>query len=278
MILIADSGSTKTKWSLTGNGSTAQTCVTEGINPFFRTGKVLLDSLKREFTLPVENISAVYFYGAGCTPETSPLVSDALSAFFNTRSVEVHSDLLAAARSLCDGKEGIACILGTGSNSCYYDGEKIVSAVSSLGYILGDEGSGAVLGKKLVAGVFKNQLPDPVVRDFQQTFRLSLAEIMENVYRRPFPNRFLAQFVPFILDRTGYPEVRELVRSSFAEFIEKNILSYRKARSLPVHFTGSVAYHLKHILEEECSRFDLQMGNVTKEPMPGLLKYHLKKK
>jgi N-acetylglucosamine kinase-like BadF-type ATPase len=278
MILIADSGSTKTNWSLIDKDLSIQTCITDGINPFFLTEKAIMDLLKQKFTLPLEDITAVYFYGAGCTPEKSPLVFEVLSAFFHSCSIEVNSDLLAAARSLCDDKEGIACILGTGSNSCYYDGEKIVSTISPLGYILGDEGSGAVLGKKLIADILKNQLPDVVVHDFYLMYRLSPAGIMDSVYRRPFPNRFLAQFVPFISGHITLLEMQELVKNSFAEFIERNIFQYRKAGRLPVHFTGSIAYCFKDMLDEVCSRFNLQTGNVTKEPMPGLIKYHLKNK
>jgi N-acetylglucosamine kinase-like BadF-type ATPase len=278
MILIADSGSTKTNWSLVREDSNVRTCITDGINPFFLSEKEIVNLLKQKFTLPKENITAIYFYGAGCIPEKSFLVSEALNVFFHAGSIEVNSDLLAAARSLCDEKEGIVCILGTGSNSGHYDGEKIIENVSPLGYILGDEGSGAVLGKKLLAGILKNQLPDLVVCDFYNTYHLNLAEIMDKVYRQPFPSRFLAQFAPFISNHITHSDVQKLVKNSFAEFIEKNVFQYQNVDRLPVHFTGSIAYCFKNILEEVCSQFNLLMGNTTKEPMSGLIKYHLKKK
>jgi N-acetylglucosamine kinase-like BadF-type ATPase len=278
MILIADSGSTKTNWSLINEDLNVRVCMTDGINPFFLNEKEILNLLKQKFTLPKENITSVYFYGAGCTPERSSLVFEALNGFFHAGSIEVNSDLLAAARSLCGEKEGIACILGTGSNSCHYDGKKIIENVSPLGYILGDEGSGAVLGKKLIADILKNQLPDVVVRDFYNTYHLNPAEIMDKVYRQPFPNRFLAQFTPFISNHITHPEIQKSVKNSFVEFVERNVFQYRKADQLPVHFTGSIAYCFKDILEEVCSQYNLLMGNTTKEPMSGLIKYHLKKK
>ncbi|MDR0681105.1 MAG: ATPase [Dysgonamonadaceae bacterium] len=277
MILIADSGSTKTNWSLVSEDSNAQSCITDGINPFFLSEKEIINILEDKFTLPKENITTIYFYGAGCIPKKSFLVSEALNVFFHANSIEVNSDLLAAAHSLCDKKEGIVCILGTGSNSGYYDGEKIIKTVSPLGYILGDEGSGAVLGKKLLAGILKNQMSDPVIYDFYNTYHLNLVEIMDKVYCQPFPNRFLAQFTPFIYSHISHSDIQKLVKNSFVEFIERNVFQYQKADRLPIHFTGSIAYYFKNILEEVCSQFDLSMGNTTKEPMSGLIKYHLKK-
>jgi N-acetylglucosamine kinase-like BadF-type ATPase len=278
MILIADSGSTKTNWALVNADSGFQTCITGGINPFFLNQREIVNLLEQEFTLPEENITSLYFYGAGCTPEKAPVVFEALNAFFHTNAIEVNSDLPAAARSLCGNEEGIACILGTGSNSCHYDGKKIIATVSPLGYILGDEGSGAVLGKKLIADVLKNQLPDAIRSDFYATYPLTPAEIVDKVYRQPFPNRFLAQFVPFISNHITHPDMEKMVKTGFVEFIERNIFQYRKAGRLPVHFTGSIAYCFKNILADVCSQMNLRLGKVTKEPLPDLIEYHLKNK
>ncbi|MDR0866055.1 MAG: ATPase [Candidatus Symbiothrix sp.] len=276
MILIADSGSTKTNWSFISANGEVQTGVTSGINPFFLTEEEIVDLLKKEFIFPEEAISSVYFYGAGCTPEKAPVVSEALNAYFQPEKMEVHSDLLAAARSLCLNEAGIACILGTGSNSGQYDGEKIIQQVSPLGYILGDEGSGAVLGKKLIGDMLKNQLSPHIVQDFQYTYHLNPAQIMDHVYRRPFPNRFLAQFVPFISNHIIDSEIKQLVEDSFTEFIRRNILQYPESNQLPVHFTGGVAFGFKNNLENVFSKFNLQLGKITKDPMQGLIDYHIR--
>ncbi|MCL1937544.1 MAG: ATPase [Candidatus Azobacteroides sp.] len=276
MILLADSGSTKTRWSLIERETAVQTCMTKGINPFFQSKGDIVSLLEKEFTLSKNSVSIIYFYGSGCTPGKSPLVSEALDDYFRPEKIEVNSDLLAAARSLCQKEEGIACILGTGSNSCYYDGEKIVQQIPSLGYILGDEGSGAVLGKKLLGDILKKQLSPVIVEDFHTAYPfLSTAEIIERVYRQSFPNRFLAQFAPFLLDHISKPEIKQLVEDSFTEFIRRNILLYDSSM-LPVHFTGSIAYHFRQNLESVCSLFHLPLGKITKDPLPGLIQYHLK--
>ena len=197
MILIADSGSTKTDWCI-GSSFTIQT---KGINPFHQSEEVIQQILTNELLpqMPEEVlIDAIYFYGAGCTPEKSPIIQRTLSHCFPQCTIEVNSDLLGAARALCGKSPGIACILGTGSNSCFYDGQQITSNVSPLGYILGDEGSGAVLGKRLVGDCLKKQLPEHICHSFLDTFGLTPAQIIEKVYRQPQANRFLASLTPFL--------------------------------------------------------------------------------
>lgn len=277
MILIADSGSTKTSWCLIGDDAGLQTCQTRGINPFFLDQEEIKQLLKDEFSLEKESIASIYFYGAGCTPEKQPLLTTVLQEYFQTNQVEVRSDLWAAARSLCQDKEGIVCILGTGSNSCYYDGTSIVKNISPLGYILGDEGSGAVLGKKLIADILKNQLPPSIIRDFYDTYSLSAADILDKVYRQPFPNRFLAQFTFFIFKHIKEVEIQQLVENGLTEFIVRNVLQYEKAREIPIHFTGSIAFCLRDNLQRILDNNHLKMGNTTKEPLPDLIAYHLKK-
>jgi N-acetylglucosamine kinase-like BadF-type ATPase len=275
MILISDSGSTKTDWCLC-DSSDKQHFVTSGINPFFVEKEEMIAILQKELPLPVADVSEIAFYGAGCTPEKQPLVKEALSQYFETDKVEVHSDLLGAARALCQDEEGIACILGTGSNSCYYNGENIVENISPLGFILGDEGSGAVLGKKLLADVFKNQLSRPLNIEFQYTYRISVAEVINKVYHQPFPNRFLAGFTPFIADNIHFAEMQSLVEDSFSEFITRNLLQYSKTRELPIHFTGSIAWHFRDNLENVLRKHQLQIGEIVKSPVDGLVEYHLK--
>ncbi len=184
--------------------------------------------------------------------------------------------MLGAARSLCGNHSGIACILGTGSNSCFYDGEKIVSNVSPLGFILGDEGSGASLGKKLLSDILKNQLPKEIKDDFFSDYQQTPAEILENVYRRPFPNRYLAQFTVFLVKHISNPLISDLVESSFDEFISRNVIQYRDYKSNKVFFTGSVAYYFRNSLEKVIQKWNLDLGTIIQSPMEGLIDYHLK--
>ena len=277
MILIADSGSTKTEWREVNEGVAGKSYISSGVNPFFVTGEEIIRLLRQE--IPEQEgsrVSRIYFYGTGVTnPAKAEIIRGALSSFFHTRELFIGSDLLGAARSLCMNEPGIACIIGTGSNSCYYDGRSIVSNVSPLGYILGDEGGGAVLGRKLVSGVLKKQLPGIVIENFFKAYPYTPASILDNVYNMPSPNRFLGQFALFIADNIHVPELQAIVTSSFDEFMIRNVLQYPEARKFPVHFTGSVAYHFRPFLEELMSKYRLQSGLFTLTPMENLVKYHI---
>lgn len=230
-----------------------------------------------EFIAPLAGapVRHIHFYGAGCAfPDKIDVVKRALTAHLQVEgSIEVSSDMLAAARSLCGHRAGIACIMGTGSNSCYYDGTEIVQNVSPLGFILGDEGSAAVLGKLLVGNLLKNQMPAGMKEEFLNEFNLTPAEIIDRVYRRPFPNRFLASLSPFLARRIAVPEVHQLVLNSFKDFLKRNVMQYDR-RNLPVHFTGSVAFYYKDVLEEAVQAMGMQMGQVLQSPMEGLIKFH----
>jgi N-acetylglucosamine kinase-like BadF-type ATPase len=276
MILVADSGSTKTSWCLL-DSSDKQYFSTNGINPYFLEKEGILNILQNELPVQEGAVSEVYFYGSGCTPEKQPFVKAILNQHFGITQSEVYSDLLGAARALCQEEEGIACILGTGSNSCYYDGENMAENISPLGFILGDEGSGAVLGKKLLADILKNQLSSPLIIDFYSKYNVSAAEIIDKVYRQAFPNRFLAQFTHFIADNIHLDEMKNLVENSFSEFVTRNLFQYEKAGQLPIHFTGSIAWYFKENLENVLQKYHLQLGKITKEPLLGLVEYHLKK-
>ncbi|HEX2969178.1 MAG TPA: ATPase [Bacteroidales bacterium] len=277
MILIADSGSTKTEWRLTGNGITGKSVFSAGINPYFINTDEILNLLEKEIKeIKSTKPETIWFYGTGCNSESkNDSVSLALESFFSTKEIKIGSDLLGAARSLCMNKPGIACIMGTGSNSCYYDGSSIVSNVAPLGYILGDEGGAAVLGRKLLTGVLKNQVPPAIAALFFETYKITRAEILENVYMKPFPNRFLGQFAKFISANIGVPELRYIVDSSFDEFIVRNVNQYPEAKSLPVNFTGSVAYHFRACLEERLRKNNLIPGKIILSPMEDLVNYHL---
>jgi N-acetylglucosamine kinase-like BadF-type ATPase len=277
MILIADSGSTKTEWRSVIDGVAGKSYISSGINPFFVTSDEIITILRKELPELHENsVSQLYFYGTGVSSSIkADIVRQALAAFFKAEELFIGSDLLGAARSLCMDSPGIACIIGTGSNSCYYDGKEIVSNVSPLGYILGDEGGGAVLGRKLVAGVLKKQLPGIVIENFFKTYPYTPAEILDNVYNMPFPNRFLGQFARFISDNIHVYELQAIVTSSFDEFIIRNVLQYPEARKYPVHFTGSIAYYFRSFLEELLIKHRLQPGIFTITPTENLVRYHI---
>ena len=224
-------------------------------------------------------IDAVHYYGAGCaTPELCDKVAVRLQAAFPDARVQVASDLLGAARAMLGTDRGIVCILGTGSNSCLYDGSAITHNIPSLGFILGDEGSGAALGKRLVSDTFKQQLPESVQQRFLQTFSLSAADVLDKVYRRPNPNRFLASLVPFLADNLRDPYISSLVRREFEAFLQRNVLQYPDAHSMPVAFVGSIAYHFREILDKVCLDANISIGSVAKDPMQGLIDFHTAKK
>ena len=274
MILIADSGSTKTDWCLVENGQIVQRILTKGTNPFFQTQEEISQEIEEALLPQVKDcsIESVFFYGAGCAfPEKNEIVRLAIAEHIKA-PVEVGSDLLAAARALCGKNSGIACILGTGSNSCFYNGEEIVDNVSPLGYILGDEGSGAVLGRLLVGDCLKNQLSPELKEKFLNQFQLTPAMILENVYKKPFPNRFLAHLSPFLAQNIENPEVHQLVLNSFKSFFVKNVMQYDYLHN-KVHFVGSVAVNYKDVLFEAAEELHIQIGTIIKSPMEGLVAY-----
>lgn len=276
MILIADSGSTKTHWCLVEKGKVVSEIFTDGINPFYQNELEIITLLDSQLVpkLPESTIEQIFFYGAGCSfPEKKLLVSQALVRFFSNAMIEIQSDLLAAARSIFQHEKGIACILGTGSNSCYYDGKEIVQNISPLGYILGDEGSGAVLGKLLMADCMKNQLPEWIAKKLLDEYELTPAIILENVYKKPFPNRFLAKFTPFILEHIEEPSIFNLVYDSFDAFLVRNVMQY-PLEDTEVGFVGSIAHYFRETLEIVASERGIVISEIVQNPMEGLVKYH----
>lgn len=275
-ILIADSGSTKTSWWLTDPGSGAvETVHTQGINPYYQDEDAIFNMLTDEFPDLPDQVSAIYFYGAGCAgPAVNDIVEKALARYFKTGNISVDSDLMAAARALCQHDPGIACILGTGSNSCLYDGTTIRQQVSPLGFILGDEGSGGVLGRTLLSDVLKNQLPAEIIRKFYEAYPVNSAEILENIYRKPFPNRYAARFTPFLLTNLDHPAVSALVENELDRFFSRNIVQYEYYQDFPVHFTGGIAWNFRELLLRVASRYAFKTGKITPSPGEGLLEFH----
>lgn len=278
MILIADCGSTKIDWCIVDNGRLQKQIFTTGINAVMLTEEEIRQRIADELVPHISSypVDSVYFYGAGClSDEVCGNVARAIRANLpSARDVEVHSDLLAAARALCGHEEGVAAILGTGSNSCYYDGVNIVDNVSPLGYILGDEGSGAVLGRQLIGDVLKRQLPLDLCDKFLSQYELDRLTIIRRVYKEPAANRFLASVTPFLSENIDNPEVSKLVVDSFRSFFVRNVMQYEAATRLPIGFVGSIAYHFEPQLEIAADSCGLRIGTVLKTPMPGLIDFH----
>ena len=277
MILIADSGATKTDWCFGTSLSNRQTIHTEGINPF-HTDKTNIEGIIRHQLIPqlldtpLPECTAIYFYGAGCIPERTEGIENVLKACFPRASVHISTDLLGAARSLCQREPGIACILGTGSNSCLYDGMQIIDNISPLGYILGDEGSGAYLGKRFLGDCLKRQLPIHLTQGLMERYRLTVPDILEKVYRQPQANRFLANLTPYIYENRKIPEVKNFLKECFTEFFKRNVLLYNQ--TLPVSFTGSLAWFFQEEIRESAQEQQLPVGQFIKNPISGLAVYH----
>ena len=280
MILLADSGSTKTDWGLVENGKLVKRLRTSGMNPFQMSEEAITEEIKTHLVpeLPGTVLDEVHFYGAGCTKEKQPIVERALRANLTINGeCEVASDMLGAARGICGHKPGIACILGTGSNSCSYDGKNLVKNVSPLGFILGDEGSGAVLGKLLVGDVLKNQMPEAITKRFFEKYKLTSAEIIDRVYRQPKPNTFLASFVPFLEEIIDEPKIYNLVKESFRSFLRRNVMQYDGWQTLPIGFNGSIAKIYKKPLLEALEEEGMHLGRIIQAPMEAMVEYHVEK-
>lgn len=273
--LIADSGSTKTDWVV----SPLEVIHTQGINPIHQSPKEILAVLRNEL-LPyltketIPDVRNVCFYGSGVRPELETMMEDILhEAFPGTERVEAHSDMLGAARAVCGWNEGIAAILGTGANSCLYDGECVVANTPALGYVLGDEGSGAVLGRLFLNAVYKGTLSKEIKNSFEVSTGLTMVDIINKVYRQPLANRFLASLSEFIHGHLDDVGVRQIVIDNFRDFFQKNILPYGR-RDLPVSFVGSIAWHYQRELYEAAATEGFAVGTVVKSPLDGLVTYH----
>lgn len=280
MKLIADSGSTKTDWALIDDAGQVTYIHTEGISPIHQDETTISNILRSELLAPVStHISplytrlSVFFYGSGVTPEREAGMERLLRNMLGATAVSAHSDLLGAARGLCGREEGIACILGTGSNSCYYDGTDIKQNTPALGYVLGDEGSGAVLGRRFLNALYKGALPETIRADFEKQTGLNLPTIINKVYRQPLANRFLASLSAFIHERMDCKPLEDIVVNNFRDFLRSNVVPYWR-KDLPVSAVGSIAYHYRDQLEQAARAEGFMVGTVLQSPLEGLLKYH----
>lgn len=276
MIVVADSGSTKTDWRVISSNGAIDQVVTDGINPFHQRMEDITGILeKSDLPRVARRAREIYFYGAGCNYEDKVmLVHDSIKRFFPQSEIYVDHDLIAAARSLCGNNEGIACILGTGSNSCYYDGKQIFQANPSLGYILGDEGSGAYMGKKLMRDFLYDKMPGTIREQFQAQFKLDTDSILDAIYSRSLANRYLGSFAKFLSEHTQHPYIHGLVYECFYDFIDCHVLQYERHEEVPTNFVGSIAYYFQDILEKVVLDAGLEFGKVIRSPIVGLSVYH----
>lgn len=274
--LIADSGSTKTEWCLM-NGKSNKTYYTQGLSPYFLSAEQIEYIINEELRYKFKNTEPeeIYFYGTGCSnADNVKLVKKAIQKVFSGAKVFVDHDLMGAAKALCGHEKGIACILGTGSNSCYYNGKRIVKNSPGLGYVLGDEGSGAYMGRKVIQYFLYQTFDGDLMDRFQAKYNTSSDEILSAVYKKPLPNRYLAGFTTFLSENRGHYMIENIIEDSFNDFFFNHIYKYRESWTMPINFTGGVAYGFRDVLKDMCNSFELQLGKVIQKPMEGLVKFH----
>jgi glucosamine kinase len=279
MILIADGGSTKTDWRLIDSQNEITVIQTAGFNPYLSTTAEIEEILWKELDpfLVSRKVNQVFYYGAGCsTNSKNEIIAGAIETFCPEAEIFIYHDLLGAARSLFGDNAGIACILGTGSNSCLYSGNEVVNSLPSLGYFFGDEGSGAYLGKTLLSAYLHNELPLDIHDAFLERYPLSLENILDSVYKKGRPSRFLASFSEFILTHKEHPYINRLISGNFAEFFRYFVLPYPGYSDYEVDCVGSIAFHYQSTLRDVASSIGIQIGKIIKSPIDGLIEYHLK--
>ena len=277
MKLIVDSGATKARWIFCHSDGTTEEAFTKGVSPYFTDAKTIEVTIQEIAKGNGQEVEEIYFYGTGCDGEEMvKIIQKALQTGFpQATHFEVHSDMLAAARGLCGREAGIACILGTGSNSCFYDGQSIVKNIRGYGFILGDEGGGAALGKRLVVDWMYHQMPSHLRQQLTQKYQLSDAVIMKAVYRSDAPSRFLASLVPFIAENRSEAYFQKILQEHFSRFLHLMVVPHLTSKpDLIVHFTGSVGYYFQENIRPLCNTLNIHLGRFMKEPMDGLIKYH----
>ena len=279
MILVADSGSTKADWIAGNNGSVVAEFNTKGFNPFFHDRNFILAELNESAALRdfSTKVSMLYFFGAGCSsPERNIIIADGLREFFTNAIVTVEHDMLGTALAVCNDKPGMACILGTGSNICYFDGQQIADTRHGLGYIIGDEGSGSYYGKKLLAWYLYKILPADLDKTFKEAYNLDKEAIVKKVYKEANPNVFLASFATFLSQNSDHPFIQDMIYNGMSEFFNTNVLSYEESKTVPVHFVGSIAWYFRDVLLKVADEKQIMVGNIIRKPVTGLADYFLK--
>ena len=279
MILISDSGSTKADWVSLSEGTYSGEYSTRGFNPFFHDQQFITSELNGNDGLKKikEQVSAVYFFGAGCSsPDRNEIIAKGLRGFFSNALVRVEHDMLGCALSVCNGEPGLACIIGTGSNICFFDGRYVGSTRHGLGYVLGDEASGSYYGKKLLAWYIYGLLPGHLELSFREKYNLSKEDIIRKVYNEPNPNVFLASFATFLSDHGSDPFIRDLIRKGMETFFETNVMAYEESKKYPVHFAGSIAHFFSDVIREVAQSKNIKVGNIIRKPIAGLADYFIR--
>jgi glucosamine kinase len=278
MILIADGGSTKTDWRLLKDGREYKQVQTTGFNPYQVSTDEIEEIIWKELQpyIDQKGVDKIYYYGAGCSTATKiQVVEAALEKVFTQAKISIDHDLLGAARALCGNNTGIAAILGTGSNSCFYDGQKITDQIFSAGFFFGDEGSGAFMGKNLISAFLHNELPADLAAKLIKEYPMSKESILDAVYNKPAPSRFLASFSTFINENRDHPVILNLIRDNFRQFYKYQVCCYPTFREVPVNFAGSIAFHYQDMLEEIGHEFGTHLGNIIQAPIDGLVEFHI---
>ncbi len=279
MILVADSGSSKTDWMGYDNGDVI-TFNTKGINPYFLNEQEIYKLLSKneQLTSYADKVKEIYFFGAGSSsPDKHEVVSNGLSLFFKKAFISVDNDLVGSIYATCGDEEGLSCILGTGSNISYFDGKHVHDSTHGLGYVLGDEGSGTYFGRKLVTSYLYGNMPADLGKIFAKTYDVNKENVITNVYQRPFPNIYLASLSRFMGDHLTHPFIIETLRTGFQEFVDTNIKDYADYKSLNCHFIGSIAYFYQQILKDVCAANEITVGNIYQKPITGIFNFILHK-
>jgi N-acetylglucosamine kinase-like BadF-type ATPase len=277
MIFIVESGSTKSDWILIDDKNNQSFYSTMGFNPYFHSSDLIESELKKNspMMMVAYEITEVYFYGAGCSSDKmNAIVSQGLSRVFMNATVHVDHDLVACAYSTYLGRPGISCIIGTGSNSCFFDGKEVSEVVPALGYILGDEGSGSYFGKKLLAAYLYHQLPAHLAADFETTYEMNKEAILEKVYREPNANVFISSFMPFIAKHSDEPYFQAMIEAGFKHFMEVHVCCYSNYKDVEVNFVGSLSSIFRSALDRAANSLGITIGRVVQKPIEGLVAYH----
>jgi N-acetylglucosamine kinase-like BadF-type ATPase len=277
MILVADGGASKTDWAIIENGKLSKLVQAVGISPIFHSVEDIFSLVKNTFSNEnfSNNIEQIYFYGAGCIKgHTSAIIEEGLKLFFKTAKIDAQSDMLGAARALFKDEAGIACILGTGANSCKYDGKIIAERIPPLGYILGDECSGAYLGKTLINNYFKKVMPNDLAAEFFKEYQISEKEVLDRVYKQASPNQYLANFSPFLKKHEKHPYVQNIIKSAFQTFLDYNITKYSDYKNYKIGFIGSIGFYFGEIIGQILEERQIVLNKILEKPIEGLIEYH----
>ena len=278
--IIADSGATKCQWTIV-LGKKKKTINTIGISPYFLTTEQIIETIQKSFVKKIDPqiIDAVYFYGTGLSnPLNVASIKKALKKVFSKATLDIQTDLVAVARATCQNNKGVACILGTGSNTGFYNGKKIVKNSPGLGYVLGDEGSGAYLGKKVLQYYLYKTFDEELMHSFESKYKINKDQILDAIYKQPLPNRYMASFAEFLSEHRGHYMIENIIEDGINDFFFAHLIKLNESWLYPIHFTGSVAYVFKDTIKQLATAYELEVGKIVKSPMEGLIQFHMNEK